>query len=65
MNVFIEVEKLNKTLKEKIRKRVWKVGFDNDCIVISPLITTRYDLENTPLRSAPIIKNIFEAGVII
>ena len=65
MDVFIEVEKLNKPLKAKIRKQVWEVGFNNNCMVISPLITTRHDLEKTPLRSAPIIKNIFEAGVII
>lgn len=62
MDVFIEVESLDKKLKKKIREIVWEVGFENS-IFISPLIFTRYEIEDSPLRASPIVKNINEEGV--
>jgi len=62
MDVSIVVESLDKELKEKIFDIIWEVGFKN-FIVISPLIFTKDEIENSPLRSAPIVKNIFEEGV--
>lgn len=62
MDVFIEVEYLNKELKEKIREIIWEEGFENS-IYISPLIFTRYEIEDSPLRASPIVKNINEEGV--
>jgi len=62
MDVFIEVESLDKELKKKIRDIIWDVGFDNS-IYISPLIFTRYELEDSPLRLSPIVQNINEDGV--
>lgn len=62
MDVFIEVEYLDKQLKEKIRNITWEVGFENS-IYISPLIFTRYEIEDSPLRASPIVKNIAEEGV--
>ena len=64
MDVFIEVESLNKKLKEKISEIIWEVGFQN-FIVISPLIFTKEEIENSPLRSSPIVKNIREEGVVV
>ena len=62
MDVFIEVESVNKSIKKKIHDIVWEVGFEND-IFISPLIFSRYEIEDTPLRSAPIVININKEGV--
>ena len=62
MDVFIEVATLDKDLKERIYEIVWEVGFEN-FMVISPLICTKDEIENSPLRSAPIVKNIFEEGI--
>jgi len=64
MDVFIEVETLDRNLKEKIREITWEVGFKH-LIVISPLIFTRYEMENSPLRSSPIVRNIVEEGVMV
>jgi len=64
MDVFLEVESLDKALKEKISEIVWEVGFNN-YTVISPLIFTRDELENSPLRSSPIVKVIAEEGVAV
>ena len=61
MDVFIEVENLDKDLKERVQDAAWKVGFEN-FMVISPLIFTRDELENSPLRSPPIVKVIKEEG---
>ena len=61
MDVFIEVENLDKDLKERVQDAAWEVGFEN-FMVISPLIFTRDELENSPLRSSPIVKFIKEEG---
>lgn len=62
MDIFVEVEDLNKSLKERILDIAWEVGFEN-FMVIAPLIFTRYELENSPLRSSPIVKAIVAEGV--
>ena len=61
MDVFIEVENLDKDLKERVQDAAWEVGFKN-FMVISPLIFTRDELENSPLRSSPIVRVIKEEG---
>ncbi len=64
MDVFLEVESLNKNLKEKIYDTTWEVGFEH-FMVISPLIFTRDEIEKSPLRASPIVKNIVAEGVSI
>ena len=64
MDVFIEVENLDKDLKERVQDAAWEVGFEN-FMVISPLIFTRDELENSPLRSSPIVRAIKEEGALI
>lgn len=64
MDVFIEIESLDKKIKEKISDITWEIGFEN-LIVISPLIFTRDEIENSPLRASPIVKNIAEEGVAV
>lgn len=62
MDIFLEVDFVNREIKKKIREITWEVGFENS-IVISSLIFSRHELEKTPLRSSPIVKNIKEEGV--
>ena len=62
MDVFIEVEYLDEPLKRKIRDIVWSVGFEYS-LYISPLVFTRFEIENSPLRVSPIVKNIMEEGI--
>lgn len=64
LDVFIEVESLDNALKENISAVVWEVGFNN-YLVISPLIFTRDELENSPLRVSPIVEAITEEGVAV
>lgn len=63
LDVFIEVETLDRELKEKISEIAWEVGFYNDCIHISPLVFTRYEIEESPLRISSIVQVIAEEGV--
>jgi len=62
MDVFIEVEVVNRDVKDRIRDIAWEVGFKH-LIHVSPVIFTRHDLEETPLRSSPLVRNIAEEGV--
>lgn len=64
MDVFVEVGQLDKSLKERILDAAWEVGLDNH-MVISPLIFSRDEIENSPLRSSPIIKAIIAEGVFV
>ena len=64
MDVFLEVESISKELKEKIFDIVWEVGFEH-FIFISPLIFTRDEVEKSPLKVSPIVRNIMEEGVIV
>ena len=64
MDVFIEVESLDKNLKERISDIAWEVGFEN-YIIISTLIFTRGEIENSPLRASSIVHNIAEEGVTV
>lgn len=62
MDVFVEVETLNPQLEEQFADIAWEVGFEN-FMMISCLIFTRDEIENSPLRASPIVESIFEEGV--
>ena len=62
LDLFIEVEENNKTIKNKIRNIVWEIGLKYS-IVVSILIFSRYEIEISPLRSSPIVKNIMSEGI--
>jgi len=62
MDIFLEVPFLNKELKDKIYDIVWEIGFEN-YIVISSIIFTKDEIENSPLRSSPLLQNILEEGI--
>jgi len=62
MDVFIQVERIDKATKEVIYEIAWEIGFNNN-IVISPLVFSTDEIVNSPLRISPIIKNIHETGI--
>lgn len=64
MDVFLEVDSLDKKLKEEIFETVWGVGFES-FMVISPFIFTRDEIENSPLRASPFIRNIVEKSIVV
>jgi len=48
--------------KDLIYEIAWEVGLEN-LIVISPLVFTEDEIENSPLRASPILININEEGI--
>lgn len=62
LDVFLEVDALDKTTKNNILDIVWEVSYEY-CLVISPLIFTRDEIENSVMRSSPIVENILREGV--
>lgn len=62
MDVFVEVESISRKIRDKINDIAWEVGYEN-FIVISPIIFTRDEIKNSPLRSSPIVKSILEEGI--
>jgi uncharacterized protein len=62
LDVFIEVASLDRKAKDFISEIAWEVGLEN-AIVISPLIFTSNEIENSPLRVSPILININEEGI--
>ncbi|HYS43356.1 MAG TPA: nucleotidyltransferase domain-containing protein [Geobacteraceae bacterium] len=63
MDVFIEVESIDTELKGKISDIAWEVGYQNDCMHITPLIFTRYEIEESPLKISSIVQAIAEEGI--
>jgi len=62
LDVFIEVASLDRKTKDLISDIAWEVGLEN-MIVISPLVFTFDEIENSPLRVSPILININEEGI--
>lgn len=64
LDVFIEVETLDKTTEEKIEDIVWEVGF-NHSVFISQTIFTKDEIENSPMSESGIVKSIYREGIAI
>ncbi len=62
LDVFIEIESMSQAIKDRISEIVWEVGFEH-FIVISPLIFTRHEIEESPMKASPIVENITREGV--
>ena len=62
LDIFLELESLDKGLKDRIMEIAWEVGFENN-IKISCLIFTRSEIEDSPLRSSPIVRSVATDGI--
>ncbi len=62
LDVFIEVETLTKTLRERIFELAWEVGFEMDR-VISTIVVTRDELQHGATGANPLILHIEREGL--
>ncbi len=62
LDIFLEVESLDKALKDRILELVWEVGFENN-IKVSALIFTRSEIEDFPLRSSSLVRSVATEGI--
>jgi predicted nucleotidyltransferase len=62
LDVFVEVTTLDGKTKDIISEIAWEVGLENS-MVISPLVFSVDETENSALRASPILLNIKEEGI--
>lgn len=62
MDIFIEFETIDRELKTRVKNAAWELTLETG-IIVSTLLFSRYEIENSPLRSSPIIRVILEEGV--
>lgn len=62
MDIFMEFEIVDKELKSKVKNAAWEMTLETG-IVVTTLLFSRYEIEESALRSSPIIRVIMEEGV--
>jgi uncharacterized protein len=62
LDVFLVVDHLDADLREKISEVAWEVGFEND-VVLSTFVITAEQLERGPLGVSPIFRQIEREGI--
>jgi len=62
LDVFVEVERTSAEIRERIADAAWELSLEH-LVHVSPLVFTRHELEETPQRSSPVVRNIMREGV--
>jgi uncharacterized protein len=62
MDIFMEFETVDKDLRKKVKNAAWEMTLESG-IVVTTLLFSRHEIENSPLRSSPIVRVIMEEGV--
>jgi len=62
LDVFLVVDHMDADLRARISEVAWEVGFEND-LVLSTFVVTAEQLERGPLGVSPIIRQIEKEGV--
>ena len=62
MDIFMEFETVDRELKNMVKNAAWEMTLESG-IVVTTLLFSRHEIENSPLRSSPIVRVIMEEGV--
>jgi len=62
MDIFMEFETVDRELRDRVKNTAWEMTLESG-IVVTTLLFSRHDIEDSPLRSSPIIRVIMEEGV--
>ena len=62
MDIFMEFETVDKDLRSKVKNTAWEMTLESG-IVVTTLLFSRHEIEDSPLRSSPIIRVIMEEGL--
>jgi len=62
LDVFLVVDHIDIDLRERIPEVAWEVGFEND-VVLSTFVVTVDQLEHGPMGISPIVRKIEEKGI--
>ena len=61
-DVFLVVDHIDAALREKISEAAWEVGFEND-VVLSTFVVTTEQLGRDPIGVSPIVLQIEREGI--
>lgn len=62
LDLFVELELTGREIEALVSEIAWEVGLQHR-MVISPLVFSRYEVEQSPLRVSPILKAIRREGI--
>ena len=62
MDIFMEFETVDRDLRSRVKNATWEMTMESG-IVVTTLLFSRHEIEDSPLRSSPIIRVIMEEGV--
>jgi len=62
LDVFLVLDHIDPELRDKISEVAWEVGFEND-MVISTFVVTIEQLERGPMGASPIVRQIEKEGI--
>ena len=62
LDIFMEFETVDRDLKSKVKDAAWEMTLETG-IVVTTLLFSRHEIEDSPLRSSPIVRVIMEEGV--
>ncbi|MFZ4438341.1 MAG: nucleotidyltransferase domain-containing protein [Syntrophales bacterium] len=62
MDIFMEFETVDRELKSSVKNAAWEMTLESG-IVVTTLLFSRHEIEDTPLRASPIIRVIMEEGI--
>ena len=62
MDIFMEFETIDRALRNRFKNASWEMTMETG-IIVTTLLFSRHEIEDSPLRSSPIIRVIMEEGV--
>jgi predicted nucleotidyltransferase len=62
MDIFMEFETVDRELRNMVKNTAWEITLETG-IVVTTLLFSRHEIEDSPLRSSPIIRVIMEEGL--
>jgi predicted nucleotidyltransferase len=64
LDIFVEVERLDRAVRRLIQDVAWEIGLDYS-LVIAPIIFSREEIERLPGHSSPILEAVRAEGIMI
>ncbi|MBI5116498.1 nucleotidyltransferase domain-containing protein [Candidatus Poribacteria bacterium] len=64
LDLFVEVEQRTPEIREYISHCAWEAGFDEG-VVVTTVVFTREELENTAEGHSPLVKNVLREGIAV
>ena len=64
LDIYLELDKNNSTIRKNIFNIEWQIGFDND-IIIMTLIHSKEEIENGPMKFSHIYKSVMRDGIVV